>query len=178
MISDNREMVSPDLVLGGIFLVLAVVFPLLFHVMHLGSTFLPMFFPIALAGMLVRPGVAMAVGLLAPILSAFLTGMPPFYPPVAPQMAAEGVVLAGSIALFRQRWGQGVGTSLVVGLILQRVVLVAMVFLIAPLFHLPAAMYSTAKLVFGIPGVIMQLIGIPPLVRLLEPRIRHIREIA
>ncbi|MFH1853602.1 MAG: hypothetical protein ABIA75_14800 [Candidatus Neomarinimicrobiota bacterium] len=169
---------TPDLILGAVFLVLALTFPVLFHLVHLGSTFLPLFFPIALAGLLVRPGVAATVGLLAPILSGVLTGMPPFYPPIAPQMAAEGAVLGGSIALLRRHWGFGVVGSLVGGILAQRVVLAALVFLIAPLFHLPPGIYTGAKIVSGIPGLILQLVGIPPLVKLLEPRIRQMWEVA
>ncbi len=78
MISEDREQITLDLILGAVILVLALVFPIFFHVVHLESAFLPMFFPIALGGMLIKPRVATIVGFLAP----FLTEMPPFYPPV------------------------------------------------------------------------------------------------
>ncbi len=177
MISEDREQITLDLILGAVILVLALVFPIFFHVMHLGSTFLPMFFPIALGDMLLKPRVAAIVGFLAPFLSTFLTGMPPFYPPIAPQMAVEGAVLGGVISLLRQRLMVGVILSLVSGILFQRIVLVLMVFVIAPLFHLPPGIYTATKLISGIPGIVLQLIGIPPLVKLLGPWVRVLREV-
>ncbi len=56
---------------------------------------MPMFFPLALAGFLVAPPLAMITGVAAPLLSALLTGMPPFYPPIAFIMMAEGLLFTG-----------------------------------------------------------------------------------
>ena len=178
MHSKSAPLVTPDLVLGAVFLILALVFPVLFHLAQLGSTFLPMFFPIALAGFLLQPTILALLGISAPLISGALTGMPPFYPPVAPQMAVEGLVLGVGIAVLHQRLKLGIYPSLVLGLLLQRIVLVLVVFVIAPLFHLPPEIYSMAKLVSGIPGVLLQLILIPPLVVLIKPRILKLKELS
>ncbi|UCH97132.1 MAG: ECF transporter S component, partial [Candidatus Aminicenantes bacterium] len=67
-----------DLLLGGLFMALALVFPMVFHAVGLGSAFLPMFYPIAAAGFLVALPVALVVGTMSPLVSALITGMPPF----------------------------------------------------------------------------------------------------
>jgi len=54
---------GPNLLLGGLFLSLALVVPILFHAIGLESAFLPMFFPIIIAGFLVAFPVA--VGLVS-----------------------------------------------------------------------------------------------------------------
>jgi len=54
-----------DLLLDGLFLSLALVVPVLFHVIGLGSTFLSMFFPIIIIGFLVAFPVA--VGFISPL---------------------------------------------------------------------------------------------------------------
>lgn len=175
---DKRPLISPDTVMGSILLVLALVFPLLFHVVHLGSTFLPMFFPIALAGFLISPGIAALVGLMAPLLSSILTGMPPLYPPIAPLMAVEGLVLAAAIGLARKKFNWGVYPSLIVGIVLQRSVMAIAVFFVAPLFRLPGDIFTAGMLISGIPGIILQLIAIPPIVIGLEPRMKRLEDIA
>lgn len=151
---------------------------MLFHVVQLGATFLPMFFPIAVLGFLVRPGVAAVVGFLAPLLSALMTGMPPLYPPIAPMMAVEGAVLGGTISLLTRLTDWGTYPVLLSGILLQRVVMVITVFLIAPLFHLPSAVFSIGMLLSGIPGVILQIAAIPPLVLYFKPRMQKLREVA
>ncbi len=175
--TSKQPLVTYENVLAAIFLVLALVFPVLFHVVHLGATFLPMFFPIALCGLLISPIPAMIVGFLAPLLSALLTGMPPLYPPMAPLMAVEGVVLAGGISYLRLRRDWGIYASLISGIVAQRIILVATVLVIAPLFHLPGKLSSAGLIISGISGVILQLLILPPLAMKLEPRIKNLQEI-
>ncbi|MEJ2051625.1 MAG: ECF transporter S component [Calditrichota bacterium] len=177
MTSESKRLVTPENVLAGMFLVLALVFPLLFHAINLGATFLPMLFPIALGGLLLSPSTAALIGFLAPLLSAVMTGMPPFYPPIALLMAVEGVALGGGIALIRTTLHWGVYPSLLSGIVLERLVLALAIFIFAPVFHLPATVFSAGMLVAGIPGVILQLVGIPPLFAIVRPRMMHLREI-
>lgn len=175
--SEDQSLIHHENVMAGVFLVLALVFPVFFHMVHLGATFLPMFFPIALCGLLISPVPAMLVGFLAPLLSSVMTGMPPLYPPIALIMAVEGVVLAGSLSVLRTQWHWPLYPSLITGILLQRLMLAAAVFGIAPLFHLPPKVFSAGMVFSGIPGVILQLIAVPPLVSMLEPRIKRMQEI-
>jgi len=55
-------------------------------------------------GFLVRPAPAAGTSLVTPLLSGAVTGMPPFFPPVAPCMAVELALMCGAIALVVRRW--------------------------------------------------------------------------
>jgi len=175
--SEKPPLINPENVVAAIFLVLALVFPILFHAVSLGSTFLPMFFPVALCGLLISPVPAALVGFLAPWLSALLTGMPPLYPPLAPIMSVEGLVLGGGVSLLHTRLNWTLYPSLIAGIVFQRIILVIAVFAVAPLFHLPSTVFSAGMVISGIPGIILQLVVIPPLANRLEPRMQRLREI-
>ncbi len=162
-----------DLVLGGMLLALAVVLPMAFHAAGLGSAFLPMFFPIILAGFLTAPPVAMAVGLLSPLTSALLTGMPPFFPPTAFIMMAEGIVLAGIPSFLRGKKGLPILPVLLVTLLGDRLVLLAAVILISHLLELPAGVLGTAAVIHGLPGMALILAVLPSMVKALELRIKR-----
>ncbi|MFP4083122.1 MAG: ECF transporter S component [Candidatus Aminicenantes bacterium] len=161
-----------DLLGGALFLALALVFPILFHAAGLGSAFLPMFYPILMAGFLVALPVAAAVGFLAPITSSLLTGMPPLFPPVALIMMAEGVVLGAGPAILYQKHKLNLWLTLAVTIAAERLVLLAAVVLSARWLRLPEGVLGLASLVRSMPGVVLLFILIPPLVKKLEERMQ------
>lgn len=160
------------IILGSFFLVLALTIPVLFHSLGLGSSFLPMFYPLVLSGFLLPLPIAMAVGVLAPLLSGLLTGMPPFYPPIAPVMMVEGLILGGGPFLFYQYWHLNKWLSLVFTLALDRALLLGLVWLLSGWLKLPQAFLSVTSVVRGLPGILVMLIIIPPLVKQLEHQIK------
>ncbi|MBS3818862.1 ECF transporter S component [bacterium] len=159
-----------DLLLGGLFLALALVVPVLFHAVGLGSAFLPMFFPILITGFLVAWPVAVVVGFIAPLFSALLTGMPPLFPPVAFIMMAEGLFLAGIPALLYQRYRWNLLVTLVITLLVDRLVLLGGVLMASRWLHLPEGVLGLASLIRGLPGIALILVLIPPLVKKLQQR--------
>ena len=161
-----------DLLLGGLFVALAVVLPILFHAIGLGGAFLPMFFPIITAGFLLALPVAVTVGLISPLTSALLTGMPPFYPPIAIIMMFEGVILAGGPALLHQKHGWNVWPTLVVIILLDRAALFVGVVLSALWLNIPEEVLGLASLIHSLPGVILIFIIVPPLVRKLREKMQ------
>jgi len=163
-----------DVVLGGLFLALALVIPMLFHAVGLGSAFLPMFFPIIAAGLLTAPLVALAVGAVSPLLSALLTGMPPFFPPIAFIMMAEGLVLAGIPALLYQKYRLNMYLTLVITLAADRFVLFLAVIGISKWLELPEKILGWASLIRGLPGIALIILIIPPLVKKLSQRMAYI----
>jgi len=162
---------SSDYLLGGLFLALAVALPLAFHLVGLGSIFLPMFFPVILAGYLLRLRTSMAVGLTAPLLSALLTGMPPFYPPICFIMMAEGLVLTAVPYVLFQKLKVNVWLSLAVTMAAERFVLFLAVVLASMWLDLPAGVLGLASLLEGIPGIILIFLTIPLLVIKIKTRI-------
>jgi hypothetical protein len=170
---------SFDYVLAGLLLSAALVLPVFFHVLGLGSAFLPMFFPLALAGFLVAPPLAMVAGVSAPLISALLTGMPPFYPPIAFLMMAEGLLFTG-LPRPLQRWLRlPAWAALLVILLLDRLLLFLMARGMAALMELPPALLGWATVLHGLPGLALMLAVLPwivPPLRERKVRIARLRD--
>lgn len=154
---------------------LALVLPVIFHAVGLGSAFLPMFYSLAAAGFLVAPRAAVVVGVMSPLVSALLTGMPPFYPPTAFIMMAEGLVLTALPALLYQRWKMNALLTMIITMAADRLVLLAAVLLLSRLLELPEGILTTAALLKGLPGTILIILVIPPLVKQMKSKLQYIR---
>ncbi|MCD6360446.1 MAG: ECF transporter S component [Armatimonadetes bacterium] len=172
-----------DLSLGGLFMALGVVVPIIFHALgggHLGAVFLPMYAPVLACAMLVSPGVGLLVGLLTPALSSALTGMPPVLP-VLPLIMAELGLMALVAGLLRRKLGLHVVPALIVTLVLGRVVtgltVVVMIHLLPaalvaslpPIMHNPLT-YVAAATVKALPGLALNLLIVPAVVLAVEGR--------
>ncbi len=161
-----------DIIIGAFLLALSVVLPMVFHAVGLGSAFLPMFYPIIMAGFLIELPVAAAVGLLAPLTSALLTGMPPFFPPIAFIMMVEGLVLASVPGILHRKLRLNIFLTLSIALLLERGILLVAVLVVARWLSLPEGVLGAASLIRGLPGIIFILILIPPLVRRIQEKIQ------
>lgn len=160
-----------ELVLGGLFLALALGLPPAFHLVGLGSAFLPMFYPVLLAGFLLHYRVSVPVALMAPLVSAALTGMPPFYPPVAFLMMAEGLVMTILPYFLFQKLHLCIHLSLLITMIAERLMLILGTWLMAEWLKLPGVVLGPASLLKGIPGLIIIFLIVPPLVTGLRKKI-------
>lgn len=160
-----------ELTLGGLFLALALGLPPAFHLVGLGSAFLPMFYPVLLAGFLLHYRVSIPVAIMAPLVSAALTGMPPLYPPVAFIMMAEGLVMTVLPYFLFQKLRLNIYFSLIVTMTAERFVLFLSTWLIADWLKLPGVVLGPASLLRGIPGLIIIFLIIPPLVSGLKKKI-------
>jgi hypothetical protein len=161
---------SFDYVLAGLLLSAALVLPILFHALGLGSAFMPMFFPLAMAGFLVVPPLAMITGIAAPLVSALLTGMPPFYPPIAFIMMGEGLLFTGLPHGLRKWLRLPVWLALLIILLLDRLWLFLMVMAMAMVMELPPSMLGWATVLHGLPGLLMMLAVLPWLVSRLQEK--------
>lgn len=158
---------SRDLAYGGLFGAAALLLPFVFHVLHLGRAFLPMYLPLVTLGFFARPAPAALTALVVPLLSAAVTGMPPFYPPIAFLMSAELAVMSALIAV-TVAWRPAVNEYLVLvpTLALGRALYVGLVYGMAQGLHLPAGFVAGASFVSGWPGLVLMLVAIPPVARL------------
>jgi len=163
---------SFDYVLAGLFLAAALVLPIFFHALGVGSAFMPMFYPLALAGFLVAPSLAMITGVAAPLVSALLTGMPPFYPPIAFIMMAEGLLFTAMPWVLEKLLRLPVWAALIVILVLDRTLLFLMVRALALCLELPPAMLGWATVLHGVPGLALMLAVLPWLI----PKLRERKE--
>ena len=154
--------------LSAMFVALGVLLPILFHAVGMGSIFLPMFWPVAICAFYLPLSYAVAIGILTPVLSTLLTGMPPISPPILYLMIFELGFLAGitNIVYRHTRWG--IFWPLLLGLFVSRSVLFFAVIPLASLLGLPPKLASIALVAKGIPGVLIILTVIPLLVNRLK----------
>jgi hypothetical protein len=148
----------------------ALVLPVAFHAVGLGSKFLPMLLPLLLNGFLAPWRWAVLTGFCVPWISALATGMPPLYPPVAAIMSVEGAVLGGVAALVYARGRRSVWLALIPAVVAGRAVSFSLTWLVALVLGLPAAPAAVAGALQGLPGVALQLVTIPLVLRALGGR--------
>ena len=158
-----------QMILAGLMLAMGIVLPITFHMVGLGSTFLPMHIPVLLAGFILDLPFALFVGAATPLLSSILTGMPPLFP-VLPYMVFELATYAGVASILSRR-KYNVYISLLISMLSGRIVAGLAVWMLANLFaaNLPSPPVFVASAVTkGLPGIAIQLILLPPLVFLLN----------
>jgi len=154
---------------AALFSALGLAFPVLFHLVRLGSVFLPMYLPLLAGAFLLPVGWAIAIGVATPLISAVATGMPPFFPPVAAWMAVELGVTCGIVSLLRRRMLPKV-VVLVAVLMLGRAVYLGLVYATSAWLRLPAGLLTVTSLLAGWPGVVLALLAVPPAVAAVERR--------
>ena len=177
--SKNREMLTSNrtllMIWAAFFVTLGVLVPTIFHAVGgLGKVFLPMHIPVILCGFICGPYYGLLCGVIAPILSSMITGMPVLLP--------NGVIMAFELAAygfvsgyFYQR-DLGLLPSLVFAMLTGRILsgaLTAFVLGFAGKEYGVSA-FITASFVTGLPGIVIQLVLIPVLVKAIEKVIRHI----
>jgi niacin transporter len=151
----------------ALYLAIAIVLPIIFHQFGIaGRIFLPMHIPVLICGFVVGAWPGVIVGLMAPILSHLLTSMPPAY--AVPLMSLELPLYGLTAGLTYKNWQLNIYLSLILSMIMGRLVF-ALGLLILGLFmalpYGPIQFFAAGGAVMtGIPGIIVQLIIIPPLV--------------
>ena len=158
------------LVLTSLFIACGLLLPLAFHSFGMGGrTFLPMHIPVFMGGLLLgwMPGVI--IGALTPMLSCFLTGMPPLIPSL-PMMVVE-LALFGLVTghLYHNK-RYNIYLSLAIAMFIGRMGAAFVLLLFSDMLgiRLHPLAYVGAAFMTGIAGVIAQFAFIPPLVKRLE----------
>ncbi len=167
--SRRRLFEARDLALGGLFGALALVLPIAFHALGpgAGTLFLPMYYPILALGLLASWEVALLVGMLIPILSSILTGMPP--PPTAVMMVLElGAI--GAVASLVRSWAGGIWPAAIAALVAARIIGIAAILTILPMIgiHRGVYEYAAAGFVASLPGEVILLTVVPATVYAIE----------
>ncbi|GEM_PF-66428 len=160
-----------DLAYCGLFGAAALAFPVVFHVLRLGHVFMPMYLPLVTLAFFVRPAPAATTAFLVPLLSGAVTGMPPFYPPVAVFMSLELAIMAGLIsAIVTKRPKVNEWTVLVPVLLLGRALYVGLVYAFSLAIALPAGFMAGLSFLGGWPGIILMIVVVPPVAKLRRGR--------
>ena len=155
------------IILTALMVALCVVLPIAFHsIPNGGSIFLPMHIPVLLCGLVCGWGYGGLCGLVGPLLSSLLTGMPPAA--ILPGMMVECCVYGLVTGLMMRYVRTGKATidlylSLVTAMLLGRVLSgIAKALIFTPGMSLAA--WAAASFVTAIPGIVIQLVLIPLLV--------------
>ncbi len=162
---------SRDLAYAGLFGAAALLLPVVFHLFRLGHVFMPMYLPLVTLAFFARPSVAAATAFVVPLLSGALTGMPPFYPPVAGLMSLELAAMAAVIAAVasrRPRMNEWLVLPPV--LVFGRVFYIGLAYAVNLAIGLPAAFLAGLSVLGGWPGIVLMLVAVPPLARLRRGR--------
>ena len=159
-------------VLTAAFVSLAVLVPWVFHQFHLaGPTFLPMHIFVLMAGLLFGWRAGVIVGLLTPLASYAVSGMPvlTILPQVLIELSAYGLI-AG---ILREKYNLRAIWSLLGAMIGGRLALLLallVIYLVAGESYSPLGLETSPFVAFssvikqGWPGVVIQLVSIPALI--------------
>lgn len=147
--------------LAALFATLGVIFPIFFHLVGLGSAFLPMFIPVMMGATLLPPSIAVAVAIITPLVSFVLTGMPPVYPPMLFIIIVELIVVSLICSVFYGKKKLPIGWTLLIALAIDRLLLFGMIQLITKQLGFSEKLFSLGVIFYGIPGMVLILIIIP-----------------
>jgi len=162
-------------VFTGVFTLLAVAVPWGFHQFHLaGATFLPMHIFVLIAGLLFGWRVGLVVGLLTPLASYAVSGMPVLQ--ILPQIVVELGVYGLVAGMLRERFNLRVAWALLGAMVAGRLALclgALVIYLILGEVYSPLGLEANPLLMVwavikqGGPGIVIQLALIPGVIWLL-----------
>jgi len=159
--------------LTALLAVAGIILPQFFHLLGLGSIFLPMFLPVMLGALILSWRFAITLAVVTPLASFFISGMPPLAPPVLPVMLAELILIASILSLLHVHLWKNMWLALLVAILADRLFLFAIVYVLAPWFELPKMFTSVTLVLSGIPGIIMQLTVLPLVLTYIRKKFPH-----
>ena len=165
----NSKFSVKNLVLGALFLALALVLPFFTgHIPQIGAMLCPMHLPILLAGFVCGGPVGAVVGFIAPLLRMVMFGMPPFYTAIAMAFELLTYGLVSGIMYRKVFKKQTVGTlygslltAMVAGRVVWGIVKVILSGIAADAGAFTFAAFISGALLNAIPGIVVQLILVP-----------------
>lgn len=165
---------TKTMVLAALFLALGMVLPFLtMQVKEIGDTLLPMHLPVMLCGYLCGGWYGLAVGAALPFLRSVCFGMPNPLFPRAVWMAAELAAYGAATGfLYKGIFKKKVYASLISAMVIGRIVygVVKWALQVASGNTFALKMFITGAVVDALPGIALQLVLVPVLVKLLEKR--------
>ncbi|MCT4632382.1 MAG: ECF transporter S component [Firmicutes bacterium] len=165
-----QKKIVKEIVISGLFIAIGLILPMLFHIFNAGAMFLPMHIPVLVAACIVSLPFAIAVGVITPILSSLLTGMPPMFP-VLPFMIFELMTYGATMNLLYRKFRLNIYPSLILSMTFGRIVSSLVVWVLVSFFmaKLPNPFtFVGIGIIQGLPGIVIQIILIPRIVSVLE----------
>lgn len=159
-----------QMTVASMFIALGVIIPAVFHFAKIaGVVFLPMHIPVLIAGFYLSPFYAVLVGVLTPLISSVLTGMPPLYP-IAVIMSCELAAYALIVSIMNKR---NIFITLILAMLGGRILAGLSVFVLQSSFGLKMnpIIYLKGAIIKGMPGILIQLILIPIIIKSVKIKI-------
>lgn len=162
------------LVLSSMFLCIGFVLPLLTsQIKEIGDTLLPMHIPVMLCGLICGGNYGFLVGFILPFLRFAFFGMPPIYPNaiwMAFELSAYGFFIGFLYFKFKNKNLTSIYISLISAMILGRIVwgITKGILLGITGKTFTLALFITGGFVDALPGIILQLILIPIIMKLIS----------
>jgi predicted membrane protein len=169
-------MKTRKIVISGLLIAIGVFLPVIFHSMSMGGQiFLPMHIPVLIGGILLGPLYGSLVGVITPILSSFFTGMPPVFP-MLPIMVFELGTYGLTAGYISKLYPKKVFVPLLAAMFDGRISAGLVVFVLSRFFgvSIKPLFFLKGAIVTGLPGIIIQLIIIPPIVIALKKNLRSL----
>lgn len=164
-------MKTKNIVLSGLFIAFGLILPMIFHQFSMGGpAFLPMHIPVLIGSMLLGPASGLLIGMVTPVLSSVLTGMPPTFP-MLPIMFFELAVYGLVAGYLYKTLKLNVIVSLVLAMIAGRIAAGIVVFVLAQFFGFqgPGPIpFIQGAIITGLPGIVIQLVLVPIVVNLVR----------
>lgn len=162
------------LVWASFLLILGIILPRLINFagsQALGNMISPMHIPVFLTGLILGPFYGSLVGFITPLFSTLIFAMPPLAPPIAVLMAFELAAFGLIAGYLYSTKAKNIYLSLISAMIIGRLVYGLALIVVGPMFGFnpPAIPFIQGAFLTGIPGMIIQLIVIPPIVEKIKP---------
>ncbi len=160
------------MILAAVFLSLGIVLPFLTgQIKEIGDTLLPMHLPVMLCGLICGWRYGLVVGLVLPLLRSVTVGMPPLYPNavwMSAELATYGFTIGFLYCTFQKKQMWWLYCSMLISMFCGRVVwgVVKAVLLGLADKSFTFQAFITGGIVDSLPGIILQLILIPVIVKL------------
>jgi len=161
------------MVLAALFLAIAYLLPFLTgQIPEIGSMLCPMHIPVLLCGFVCGWPWGLCVGLIAPLFRALTLGMPPLFPTavcMSLELAAYGAT-AGLLRRFLPRRRICIYASLLMAMLAGRLLWGGAMFLCmgASGGRFTLAAFLAGAFTQALPGIVLQIVLIPPLVMLAD----------
>ena len=159
-------------VIAGLCVALGVVLPVAVHsIPNAGSILLPMHIPVLLCGLICGPWYGLACGILTPVMSSLISGMPgPAYlPAMVVELAVYGLIAGICIRVIKNRkLTARVYTALITAMLLGRVAYGLVNALIFRAGEYSVALWLSGTFITAAPGILVQLVIIPIIILALQ----------
>ena len=157
---------TKELVIAGTLLAMGIIITNIFHATGIpGTIFLPMHIPVFLGGLLLPPYLALILGMIMPIISSIISGMPPLFPMAVIMVFELGAYGLIASILYRKMKIPPI-IALIISMIGGRLMAGLVVFLLATFFavELSPMTFVISGVITGLPSIGIQLVLIPSLI--------------